>query len=87
MKQAWFCNINSLLYVWGMKYLLLIFILIGCTKQPPEPNCYKCTFGTIKIGSESFSPEPEVVCGPNAKNYKKYHSNGWQYPVSCKPVQ
>lgn len=73
-----------------MKYLILILVLASCTKAQPEPQCYICTFGTIKVGTQSWSPPDEVRCEPGAKDYKKYLTvpgtiiNNWQFPTSCK---
>jgi hypothetical protein len=74
-----------------MKYLLIILVVIlsSCTKATTQ-DCYICTFGTITVGTQRWSPDPEVHCEPGAKNYKKYLTvpgtviNNWQFPTSCK---
>ena len=73
--------------------LFLIIIFDSCTKAPPEPVCYYCVFGTIKVGAFNSSPIPETHCEPGAKNYKKYLTvpgtiiQNWSYATSCKAVK
>lgn len=69
--------------------IIVIAIFSSCTKTHPEPQCYTCTFGTIKVGTQSWHPNDEVHCEQGAANYKKYLTvpgtiiNKWQYPSSC----
>lgn len=74
-----------------MKQILFLMVCIisfsACKKTEPQPICYACIFGTIIVNGQSFKPAPEVHCEQGAENYKKYHSNGWQFPTSCKPVR
>lgn len=87
-KQGKLFNIiiNKLNYNFTIMKILLFLLVIfaSCTKAPPEPQCYTCTFGTI--GNQK--PNDEVHCEDGDwEHYYKKNSLGQNYPTSCRKVR